>query len=187
MEGKGCLFKEFCQHRCVRHPGWPNGRDKLIRIIMRPQAPRWRRSGRHQGARCNPIEQKLRERMGIPVFHDDRHGTAASSPLPAILNGLRCGGQRDRQVRSWCVRRRCCRHRLPGTLVRSGHQARERLRCVTREGGVIYVSQDEDGRPTKARFANKADFRTLADALVGRRCSGLAPPACSKPEMNSRP
>ena len=61
-------------------------------------SPRWTHAGRHQprghqGAGCFTIEKKLRERMNIPVFHDDQHGTAIIISAAALLNGLELVGR----------------------------------------------------------------------------------------------
>ena len=88
MEGKGCLFKKFAGVDVFDIELAENDPDKLVEIIaaMEPTL-----GGVNlediKAPECFYIEQKLRERMNIPVFHDDQHGTAIISSA-ALLNGL---------------------------------------------------------------------------------------------------
>ena len=77
MEGKGCLFKKFAGIDVFDIELAENDPDKLVDTIARARADLRRHQPRgHQGARVLLHRAKLRERMNIPVFHDDQHGTA---------------------------------------------------------------------------------------------------------------
>ena len=124
--------------------------------------PRWAASTRgHQGARVLHIEKKLRERMKIPVFHDDQHGTAIISSA-AILNGLKV--EQGHRLGQAGLLAGAAAIASPGPAVHLG---------VKREH--IYVGlarRDRDGRDenmeaNKKRYAQKTDARTLADVVNG--------------------
>jgi len=113
---------------------------------------------------CFYIEQKLRERMNIPVFHDDQHGTAIISAA-AMLNGLKVVGKDIAKVKVVVsgagAAAIACLELWCGLGIR-----RENV-FVCDSKGVIYAGRDENMEPTKARYAQKTECRTLADAMVG--------------------
>jgi len=129
---------------------------------------------------CFEIERRLRARMGIPVFHDDQHGTAIIVAA-AILNGLLLQGKKLEDVR----------------LVTSGAGAAA-LACVdllvamglpvdhvtlTDIKGVVHAGRDPDMPPNMARYARQTDARRLPDALPGADVFlGLSAPNVLKPE-----
>ena len=129
---------------------------------------------------CFEIERRLRARMGIPVFHDDQHGTAIIVAA-AILNGLLLQGKKLEDVR----------------LVTSGAGAAA-LACVdllvamglpvdhvtlTDIKGVVHAGRDLDMPPNMARYARQTDARRLPDALPGADVFlGLSAPNVLKPE-----
>ncbi len=129
---------------------------------------------------CFEIERRLRERMNIPVFHDDQHGTAIIVAA-AIRNGLALQGKPLADVR----------------LVTSGAGAAA-LACVdllvlmglkpqnvtlTDVNGVVHAGRDPHMPPNMARYARDTDARTLGDALPGADVFlGLSAPRVLKPE-----
>ncbi len=129
---------------------------------------------------CFIIEKKLRERMKIPVFHDDQHGTAIVCAA-AIRNGLVLQGKTLSEVK----------------LVTSGAGAAA-LACVdllvamglpvdnitlTDIKGVVYKGRGDDMAPNMARYARKTDARTLGEVLAGADVFlGLSAPNVLKPE-----
>jgi malate dehydrogenase (oxaloacetate-decarboxylating)(NADP+) len=129
---------------------------------------------------CFIIEKKLRERMKIPVFHDDQHGTAIVCAA-AIRNGLVLQGKRLEDVK----------------LVTSGAGAAA-LACVdllvemglpvanvtlTDIKGVVYKNRGDEMPANMARYARATDARTLGDVLVGADVFlGLSAPNVLKPE-----
>ena len=138
---------------------------------------------------CFIIEKKLRERMKIPVFHDDQHGTAIVCAA-AIRNGLVLQGKTLSEVK----------------LVTSGAGAAA-LACVdllvemglpvenvtlTDIKGVVHKNRGDDMPPNMARYARATDARTLGDVLVGADVFlGLSAPNVMKaewlPQMADKP
>ncbi len=102
MEGKGCLFKKFAGIDVFDIELAENDPDKLIDMIaaMEPTL-----GGINlediKAPECFYIEEKLKERMNIPVFHDDQHGTAIISAA-AMLNGLKVVGKKIDEIQVVC-------------------------------------------------------------------------------------
>ncbi|MDQ5945757.1 MAG: hypothetical protein QG619_1179, partial [Pseudomonadota bacterium] len=102
MEGKGCLFKKFAGIDVFDIELAENDPDKLIDIIaaMEPTL-----GGVNlediKAPECFYIEKKLKERMSIPVFHDDQHGTAIISAA-GMLNALKVIGKKIGEVKVVC-------------------------------------------------------------------------------------
>ncbi len=102
MEGKGCLFKKFAGIDVFDIELAENDPDKLIEMIaaMEPTL-----GGINlediKAPECFYIEEKLKERMSIPVFHDDQHGTAIISGA-AMLNGLKVVGKKIDEIKVVC-------------------------------------------------------------------------------------
>ncbi len=185
MEGKGVLFKKFANIDVFDIELDERDPDRLVDIIasMEPtfgginlediKAPE-----------CFYIERKLRERMKIPVFHDDQHGTAIVVGA-AILNGLKVVGKDISQVK----------------LVTSGAGAAA-LACldllvllgmpveniwVTDIKGVVYEGRIEDMEPLKARYAKVTDKRKLGEVIDGADVFiGLSAGGVLKPDMVAR-
>ena len=165
MEGKGCLFKKFAGIDVFDIELAERDPDKLVDMIaaMEPTL-----GGVNlediKAPECFYIEKKLRERMNIPVFHDDQHGTAIISSA-ALLNGLELVGKRIDEVR----------------IAVSGAGAAA-LACLDVMVGLgvrrenVYVCDSKglirEGRPggfdeSKARYSQNTDLRTLADVVDG--------------------
>ena len=97
MEGKGCLFKKFAGIDVFDIELAERDPDKLIEIIAALEPTLGGVNLEDiKAPECFYIEKKLRERMNIPVFHDDQHGTAIISGA-ALLNGLELVGKTDRR------------------------------------------------------------------------------------------
>src|SRR5438105_7092193 len=99
MEGKGCLFKKFAGIDVFDIELAERDPDKLVDIIAALE-PTFGGINLEdiKAPECFYIERKLRERMNIPVFHDDQHGTAIISSA-AVLNGLELVGKRIEDVK----------------------------------------------------------------------------------------
>ena len=115
---------------------------------------------------CFEIEERLKKRLQIPVFHDDQHGTAIISAA-ALLNALEVVGKKIEDVKvvffgAGASAIACAR------LYLSYGVRRENLRMVDKSG-VIYHGRTKDMNPYKAEFAVETSERTLQDALDGRR------------------
>ncbi len=106
MEGKGVLFKKFAGIDVFDIEIDENDPDKLVEIIAALE-PTFGGINLEdiKAPECFYIERKLRERMNIPVFHDDQHGTAIVVGA-AILNGLKVAGKDIEQGASWWPRAR---------------------------------------------------------------------------------
>src|SRR3954471_572982 len=99
MEGKGCLFKKFAGIDVFDIELAENDPDKLVEIIAALEPTLGGINLEDiKAPECFYIERKLRERMNIPVFHDDQHGTAIISAA-AIVNGLRVVGKNIGEVK----------------------------------------------------------------------------------------
>ncbi|MET0186083.1 MAG: NADP-dependent malic enzyme, partial [Achromobacter sp.] len=99
MEGKGCLFKKFAGIDVFDIELAENDPDKLVDIIAALEPTLGGVNLEDiKAPECFYIEKKLRERMKIPVFHDDQHGTAIISSA-AILNGLKVVNKEMSQVK----------------------------------------------------------------------------------------
>ncbi|NLZ11117.1 MAG: NADP-dependent malic enzyme, partial [Alcaligenaceae bacterium] len=106
----------------------------------------------------------LRERMKIPVFHDDQHGTAIISSA-AILNGLKVVGKKLDEVKLVCSGAGAAAIACLNLLVSLGIPRKNIF--VVDSRGVIWEGRDANMEPTKAEYAQKTDARTLADVCKG--------------------
>ena len=165
MEGKGCLFKKFAGIDVFDIELAENDPDKLIEIIaaMEPTL-----GGINlediKAPECFYIEQKLSERMGIPVFHDDQHGTAIISSA-ALLNGLELVGKRIEDVKVAVSGAGAAALACLDVMVGLGVQVKNVLVCDSK--GVVYHGRPGGFDESKARFAQHTDLRHLADAVHG--------------------
>ena len=113
---------------------------------------------------CFEIEEALKKRLKIPVFHDDQHGTAIISAA-AFLNALEVVGKKIDNVKVVFCGAGASAIACAKLYLAYGVR-RENLRLVDRSG-VIYLGRTEDMNPHKAQFAVETFERTLADALSG--------------------
>ena len=113
---------------------------------------------------CFYVERKLRERMKIPVFHDDQHGTAIVVGA-AILNGLKVVGKDPKKIKLVTSGAGAAALACLGLLVKLGIP-RENI-YVTDLAGVVYEGRTELMDEDKIFFAQKTDARTLRDIIVG--------------------
>ncbi len=165
MEGKGVLFKKFAGIDVFDIELNAKDTDLLVEIIASLE-PTFGGINLEdiKAPECFEIERRLRERMKIPVFHDDQHGTAIIVGA-AVLNGLRVVGKPMDQVK----------------LVTSGAGAAA-LACldmllalgipmaniyVTDLAGVVYEGRTELMDPNKARFAKATPARSLSEVIEG--------------------
>ena len=166
MEGKGVLFKKFAGIDVFDIELNENDPDKLVDIIcsMEPtfgginlediKAPE-----------CFYIEKKCRERMNIPVFHDDQHGTAIVAAA-AVLNSLRLVNKEIGNVRVVASGAGAAAIACLELLVALGVKRENITVCDSK--GVIYQDRDDKMDESKKRFAIPDNGqRKLADAMVG--------------------
>ncbi len=169
MEGKGCLFKKFAGIDVFDIELAENDPDKLVDIIasMEPTL-----GGINlediKAPECFYIEKKLKERMNIPVFHDDQHGTAIISSA-ALLNGLELVGKDIGQIKMAVSGAGAAAIACLDVMVGLGVKVENILVCDSK--GVIQTQRADAlaGKldASKQRFCRETDKRTLADAMVG--------------------
>ena len=165
MEGKGVLFKKFSGIDVFDIEINEKDPDKLVDIIASLE-PTFGGINLEdiKAPDCFYVERKLRERMKIPVFHDDQHGTAIVVGA-ALLNGLKVVGKDIKQVKLVTSGAGAAALACIQLLVKLG-LPRENI-WVTDLAGVVYEGRTELMDPDKAVFAQKTDQRTLAEAIAG--------------------
>ncbi|MBV6306460.1 NADP-dependent malic enzyme [Candidimonas humi] len=161
MEGKGCLFKKFAGIDVFDIELNETDPDKLVDIIAALEPTLGGVNLEDiKAPECFYIEKKLRERMKIPVFHDDQHGTAIISSA-AILNGLKVVGKKIGEVKLVCSGAGAASIACLDLLVHLGVQ-RSNI-YVADSRGVIWKGREANMEPNKARYAQDTDARSLAD------------------------
>ena len=166
MEGKGVLFKKFAGIDVFDiEIDEKHDLDKLVDIIAALE-PTFGGINLEdiKAPDCFYVERKLRERMKIPVFHDDQHGTAICVGA-AILNGLKVVGKDIKQVKLVTSGAGAAALACLGLLVKLGIP-RENI-WVTDLAGLVYEGRTELMDEDKAQFAQKTGQRTLREAIVG--------------------
>ena len=165
MEGKGCLFKKFTGIDVFDIELAETDPDKLVDIIAALEPTLGGVNLEDiKAPECFYIEKKLRERMKIPVFHDDQHGTAIISSA-AILNGLKVVGKDIGRVKLACSGAGAAAIACLDLLVHLGVR-RENIYVVDSRG-VIWEGRDAEMEANKRRYAQKTEARTLADVVAG--------------------
>ena len=181
MEGKAVLFKKFAGIDCFDIEVNERDPDKLVEIIAALE-PTFGGINLEdiKAPECFYVERKLRERMKIPVFHDDQHGTAIIVGA-AIANGLRVVGKDIAKVKLVCSGAGAAALACLDLLVSLGI-LRENI-WVSDIAGVVYAGRKEEMDDNKARYAQKTDARKLADLLPGADIFlGLSAAKVLKPE-----
>ena len=165
MEGKGCLFKKFAGIDVFDIELAENDPDKLVETIARLE-PTFGGINLEdiKAPECFYIEKKLRERMKIPVFHDDQHGTAIVAAA-ALVNGLALVGKTIADVKLVCSGAGAAAIACIDLAVRLGLDPKKVL--IVDRSGVVYAGRPGTIDESKARYANDTSARTLADAIAG--------------------
>ena len=183
MEGKGVLFKKFAGIDVFDiEINEKHDLDKLVDIIAALE-PTFGGINLEdiKAPDCFYVERRLRERMKIPVFHDDQHGTAIVVGA-ALLNGLKVVGKDIRQVKLVTSGAGAAALACLGLLVKLG-LPREHI-WVTDLVGVVYEGRTELMDEDKAQFAQATDARTLAEVIQGADVFlGLSAGGVLKPQM----
>jgi len=182
MEGKGVLFKKFAGIDVFDIEINEKDPDKLVEIIAALE-PTFGGVNLEdiKAPDCFYVERKLRERMKIPVFHDDQHGTAIVVGA-AILNGLKVVGKDPKQVKLVTSGAGAAALACLGLLVKLGIP-RENI-WVTDLAGVVYQGRTELMDPDKAVYQQPTAQRTLAEVIEGADIFlGLSAGGVLKPEM----
>ncbi len=165
MEGKGVLFKKFAGIDVFDLEVDQNDLDKLVDCIAALE-PTFGGINLEdiKAPDCFYVERKLRERMKIPVFHDDQHGTAIVVGA-AFLNGLKVVGKSVKDVKLVTSGAGAAALACLNLLLKLG-LPRENI-FVTDLAGVVYEGRTELMDPDKAEFAQKTDKRSLREVIAG--------------------
>ena len=165
MEGKGCLFKKFAGIDVFDIELDERDPDKLVDIIASLEPTLGGINLEDiKAPECFYIEKKLTERMGIPVFHDDQHGTAIISSA-ALLNGLELVGKAIGDVKIAVSGAGAAAIACLDVMVGLGARRENIYVCDSK--GVIYEGRAGGYDESKARYAQKTEARTLADVVNG--------------------
>ena len=163
MEGKGCLFKKFAGIDVFDIELAERDPDKLVDIIAALEPTLGGINLEDiKAPECFYIERKLRDRMNIPVFHDDQHGTAIISAA-ALLNGLELVNKKIDQVRIAVSGAGAAAIACLDVMVGMGVSLKNIYVCDSK--GVIYQGRPGGYDESKARYAQTTEARTLADAV----------------------
>jgi malate dehydrogenase (oxaloacetate-decarboxylating)(NADP+) len=181
MEGKAVLFKKFAGLDCFDIELAERDPDKLVDMICALE-PTFGGINLEdiKAPECFYIERKCRERMNIPVFHDDQHGTAIIVGA-AVLNGLRVVGKAFADVKLVTSGAGAAALACLDLLVGLGLK-RENI-YVSDIKGVVYAGRTEEMDENKARYAQPTSARTLQEILSGADIFlGLSAGRVLKPE-----
>ena len=165
MEGKGVLFKKFAGIDVFDIEINEQDPDKLVDIIAALE-PTFGGVNLEdiKAPECFYIERKLREKMKIPVFHDDQHGTAIIVGA-AILNGLKYIKKDIKNVKLVVSGAGAAALACLDLIVDLGFPIENIV--VTDLAGVVYKGRKELMDPDKERFASETSARTLAEVIEG--------------------
>ncbi len=164
MEGKGCLFKKFANIDVFDIELAENDPDKLIDIIAALEPTLGGVNLEDiKAPECFYIEKKLRERMKIPVFHDDQHGTAIISAA-AVINGLELVGKKIGEVKLAVSGAGAAAIACLDLLVELGIKRENVFVCDSK--GVIHDRREDKLDESKKRYQQKTPARTLADVML---------------------
>ncbi len=181
MEGKAVLFKKFADIDCFDIEVDALDPDRFVDIVAALE-PTFGAINLEdiKAPECFEIERKLRERMRIPVFHDDQHGTAIVCAA-AVSNGLALQNKSLADVRLVTSGAGAAAIACVELLVAMGLKPENVT--LTDVKGVVYAGRDENMGANMARFAHPTDARTLPEVLPGADVFlGLSAPRVLKPE-----
>ncbi len=182
MEGKGVLFKKFAGIDVFDLEINELDPDKLVDIIAALE-PSFGGINLEdiKAPECFYIERKLRERMHIPVFHDDQHGTSIIVGA-ALLNGLKVVGKKIEDIKLVASGAGAAALACLDMLVGLGVKMENII--VTDIKGVVYEGRTEEMDDNKARYAKKTSARTLGEVIAGADAFlGLSAGGVLTPEM----
>ncbi len=165
MEGKAVLFKKFANIDCFDIEVDELDPEKLVEIVA-PLEPTFGAINLEdiKAPDCFIVEEKLRERMNIPVFHDDQHGTAIVC-ASAIFNGLRLQNKKFEDVKLVSTGGGAAGIACLDLLVSMGVKV-ENI-WLADHIGVVYEGRTEFMNDRKSRYAQKTDLRELTDIIKG--------------------
>ncbi len=165
MEGKGCLFQKFAGIDVFDIELAERDPDKLVEIIAALEPTLGGVNLEDiKAPECFYIEKKLRERMKIPVFHDDQHGTAIISAA-ALLNGLELVGKKIGEVKIAVSGAGAAAIACLDLMVELGVSRTNIFMCDSK--GLVHDRREDTLDASKQRYAQKTSARTLADVMDG--------------------
>ncbi len=185
MEGKGVLFKKFAGIDVFDLEVNEKNLDRLVDIIAALE-PTFGGINLEdiKAPDCFYVERKLRERMKIPVFHDDQHGTAIVVGA-ALLNGLKVVGKSLQDIKLVTSGAGAAALACLNLLIKLGVPRRNIF--VTDLAGVVYEGRTELMDEDKIQFAQPTSARTLSDVIEGADVFlGLSAGGVLKPDMVRR-
>ena len=180
--GQSRPVQEIRRHRRVRHRGGGEGR-RQARRRGRALEPTFGGINLEdiKAPECFEVEERCKARMGIPVFHDDQHGTAIIVGA-AVLNGLELAGKRIEDVKIVTSGAGAAALACLNILVSLG--ARRENIWVTDIEGVVYEGRAKLMDRWKSVYAQKTEARALADVIAGADVFlGLSAGGVLKPDM----
>ncbi len=185
MEGKAVLFKKFANIDCFDIEVNESDPEKLADIVCALE-PTFGAINLEdiKAPDCFIVEQICRERMGIPVFHDDQHGTAIVVGA-AATNALHVAGKDWADIKVVSTGGGAAGIACLNMLLKLGVKRENVWLCDIH--GLVYEGRTEDMNPQKAAFAQASDKRTLDEVIDGADLFlGLSGPGVLKPEMVAR-
>ena len=183
MEGKAVLFKKFANIDCFDIEVNESDPEKLAEIVCalgaHVSAPSTSKTSRRPD--CFIVEKLCREKMNIPVFHDDQHGTAIVVGA-AATNALRVAGKKFEDIKIVSTGGGAAGIACLNMLLKLGVKRENVWLCDIK--GVVYEGRTEEMTPQKAEYAQTTDLRTLDEVIDGADMFlGLSGPGVLKPEM----
>ncbi len=185
MEGKGVLFQKFAGIDVFDLEIAENDPDKLVEIIASLE-PSFGGINLEdiKAPECFEVERKLRERMKIPVFHDDQHGTAIIVGAAAV-NALKIAGKDIGEIKLVSTGAGAAGIACLDMLVSLGVKP-ENIWVADRLG-VVWKGRKEEMDPNKCRYARETDARVLDEVIDGADLFlGLSAPGVLTPAMVAR-
>src|SRR5690242_6882708 len=182
MEGKSVLFKRFADVDSIDLEVSTEDPDEFINCV-RLLGKSWGGINLEdiKAPECFIIEQRLRELLDIPVFHDDQHGTAIIAAA-GLINALALTGREIKTTKLVCNGAGAAGIACLELLRAIGFRPENLILCDTK--GVIYEGRTEGMNQWKSAFAVKTKARSLADALEGADVFfGLSVKGAMSPEM----
>ncbi|SIQ32883.1 malate dehydrogenase (oxaloacetate-decarboxylating)(NADP+) [Paracoccus thiocyanatus] len=185
MEGKAVLFKKFADIDCFDIELNESDPERLAQIVCALE-PTFGAINLEdiKAPECFIVEKLCRERMNIPVFHDDQHGTAIVVGA-AATNALHIAGKRFQDIKVVSTGGGAAGIACLNMLLKLGVRRENVWLCDI--AGLVHQGRTEEMTPQKAEYAQKTDLRTLDQVIEGADLFlGLSGPGVLKPEMVAR-
>ena len=182
MEGKAVLFKKFANIDCFDIEVNESDPQRLAEIVCALE-PSFGAINLEdiKAPDCFIVEKYCRERMNIPVFHDDQHGTAIVVGA-AATNALHIAGKRFEDIKVVSTGGGAAGIACLNMLLKLGVRRENVWLCDI--DGLVYEGRETQMTPQKAEYAQKSDLRTLGEVIEGADLFlGLSGPGVLKPEM----